>query len=190
MIHIPTLTTLHIDASGHEETHTIMRAELVAIYVALDRLNALVDFSLFTDSLSSLQAIRKRLYHPDPEAYHHHQVLIDKIASLIMEREHSGRTTTLRKVRAHTNVMGNELADEAAKLSVRQFDELPEAMKISVTLGAVAPRPPFWMGNVHPLPCYSTGRGGCGTAHNDTEDPMVDRPGGGTSTHESFHPPF
>ena len=44
---------------------------------------------------------------------------------------------------AHTNVMGNELADEAAKVSVRQFDELPAAMKISVTLGAVAPRPPF-----------------------------------------------
>ena len=149
VIHIPTSTTLHIDASGHEETHTIMRAELVAIYVALDRLNALVDFNLFTNSLSSLQAIRKRLYHPDPEAYHHHQVLIDKIASLILEREHSGRTTTLSKVRAHTNVMGNELADEAAKLSVRQFDELPAAMKISVTLGAVAPRPPFWVMYTH-----------------------------------------
>ena len=64
VIHIPTSTTIHIDASGHEETHTIMRAELVAIYVALDRLNALGDFSLFTDSLSSLQAIRKRLYLP------------------------------------------------------------------------------------------------------------------------------
>ena len=45
--------------------------------------------------------------------------------------------------------MGNELADEAAKLSVRQFDELLEAMKISVTLGAVAPRPPFWVMYTH-----------------------------------------
>ena len=119
-----------------------MRAELVAIHVALDRLGHLQDFRLFTDSLSSLQAIQKRLYNTDPQAYHHHQVLIDDIVRLIMVREHKGLSTTLKKVRAHTNVMGNELADETAKRAVRQFDDLPEETKIKVSLGAVAPRPP------------------------------------------------
>ena len=59
VIHSPSKTALHIDASGIAETHTIMRAELVAIYVALDRFRYLKDFRLFTDSLSSLQAIQK-----------------------------------------------------------------------------------------------------------------------------------
>ncbi len=35
VVHIPTGTTIYIDAAGTEETRTIMRAELVAIYTAL-----------------------------------------------------------------------------------------------------------------------------------------------------------
>ena len=37
VVHIPTRTTIYIDATGCEETHTIMRAELVAIHTALNR---------------------------------------------------------------------------------------------------------------------------------------------------------
>jgi hypothetical protein len=33
----PTSTTTYLDASGLEETHTIMRADLVAMYVVLDK---------------------------------------------------------------------------------------------------------------------------------------------------------
>jgi len=36
-IHSPTSTTTYIDAPGLDETHTITRAELVAIYVALEK---------------------------------------------------------------------------------------------------------------------------------------------------------
>ena len=35
VVHIPTSTTIYIDAAGTEETRTIMRAELVAIHTAL-----------------------------------------------------------------------------------------------------------------------------------------------------------
>ena len=35
VVHVPTNTTIYIDAAGVEETRTIMRAELVAIYTAL-----------------------------------------------------------------------------------------------------------------------------------------------------------
>ena len=35
VVHIPTATTIYIDAAGTDETRTIMRAELVAIYTAL-----------------------------------------------------------------------------------------------------------------------------------------------------------
>jgi len=37
VIHVPTCTTLYIDAEDTGETRTIMRAELVAIYTALDK---------------------------------------------------------------------------------------------------------------------------------------------------------
>ena len=43
VIHKPSATSLHIDASGLAETHTIMRAELVAIHVALGRLISYLD---------------------------------------------------------------------------------------------------------------------------------------------------
>ena len=35
VVHIPTNTTIYIDATGTKETRTIMRAELVAIHTAL-----------------------------------------------------------------------------------------------------------------------------------------------------------
>ncbi len=35
MVHIPTITTIYIDAGGTEENRTIMRAEQVAIHTAL-----------------------------------------------------------------------------------------------------------------------------------------------------------
>jgi hypothetical protein len=35
VVHIPTSRTIYIDVAGMEETRTIMRAELVAIHMAL-----------------------------------------------------------------------------------------------------------------------------------------------------------
>jgi hypothetical protein len=37
VMHVPTRTTIYIDACGTQETRTIMRAEPVAIYTALDK---------------------------------------------------------------------------------------------------------------------------------------------------------
>ena len=39
----------------------------------------------------------------------------------------AGIRTTLHKIRAHTNIQGNDLADAAAKLAVKHFDILPAA---------------------------------------------------------------
>ena len=40
LVHVPTFTTIYIDAGDTDETRTIMRAELVAIYTALDKFAA------------------------------------------------------------------------------------------------------------------------------------------------------
>ncbi len=37
VVNIPTCTTIYIDVGGTDKTRTIMRAELVAIYTALEK---------------------------------------------------------------------------------------------------------------------------------------------------------
>ena len=54
VVHTPTCTTIYIDATGSEETRTIMRAELVAIHTALTIFEDHSWMGVFTDSLSSL----------------------------------------------------------------------------------------------------------------------------------------
>ena len=54
VVHIPTSTTIFIDAAGTRETRTIMRAELVAIHTALTTFENHEWIGIFPDSLSSL----------------------------------------------------------------------------------------------------------------------------------------
>ncbi len=148
MVHIPTRTTIYIDATGREETRTIMRAELVAIHTALTRFADHSWLGIFTDSLSSLQAIC--LHHHKPGLsvaphYHHHTTLLQSISHLLEARRKNGYSTNLRKIRVHTHVRGNDLADTAAKLAVTDFDKLPLDQTVRVEIGATAPRPPFWV---------------------------------------------
>ena len=57
----------------------------------------------------------------------------------------AGRRTTLYKIRAHTDIRGNDLADTAAKLAVRSFGTLPPNQTLRVDIGEIAPRPPYWI---------------------------------------------
>ena len=52
-------------------------------------------------------------------------LLLQSISQLLQIRRENGFSTTLRKIRAHTNIRGNDLADAAAKLAVTDFDTLP-----------------------------------------------------------------
>ena len=60
-MHSPISITTYIDASGQDETHTIMRAELAAIYVALNTYKDYAWIFIFTDSQTSLHAIQNEL---------------------------------------------------------------------------------------------------------------------------------
>ena len=57
VVHIPTRTIIYIDAAGCDETRTIMRAELVAIHIALARFEDHSWLGIFTSSTSILHAI-------------------------------------------------------------------------------------------------------------------------------------
>ena len=60
---------------------------------------------------------------------------------LLEERRRRGFRTTLHKIRAHTDIRGNDLTDAAAKMAVTQYDSLPESQRLKVNVGEVPPRP-------------------------------------------------
>ena len=82
MVHISTATTIYIDATGTEETRTVMRAELVAIHMALATFAALEWIGILTDSLYILHAIEHHNTNPGiggAKHYHHHMLLLESI---------------------------------------------------------------------------------------------------------------
>jgi len=114
-------TTIYIDKRDTEEARTIMQAELVAIYAALDKFATHEWVGIFTNSLSSLQTIWHRYTHQRPSSphnYHHHLLLLSGITDLLEERRRRGFRTTLHKIRAQTNIRGNDFADATVKTVV------------------------------------------------------------------------
>jgi len=100
-----------------------MRVELVAIYTALDNFATHEWVGIFTYSLSNLHAIRHRYTNSGahgPQHYHHHMLLLSGITDLLEERRRHAFCTTLHKIRAHSNIRGNDLADAATKMAVTQ----------------------------------------------------------------------
>jgi hypothetical protein len=87
--------------------------------------------------------------------YHQHMLLLRGISELLEASRENGYSSTLRKIRAHTNIRGNDLVDATAKLAVTSFDTLPIAQTFRADVGTIAPCPPFWvMYNIKPnTPC-------------------------------------
>ena len=79
----PTSSTIYIDASGQDETHTIPRAESVAIYVALGKYKNDKRIGIFTDSQTNLHAIQNQLQRPSHTTYYHHKLLLTAIVNTI-----------------------------------------------------------------------------------------------------------
>ena len=105
-----------------------MRAGLAAIHTALITFATHEWIGIFIDSLSSIQA--NRHHHTSPgtsgaKHYDHRKILLASITDLLKTRRSADLCTILHKIRAHTNIRGNALADAAAKLVVTHFDTLP-----------------------------------------------------------------
>jgi ribonuclease HI len=93
----------------------ILRAEISAIYHTLLILNH--EFPqepayIFTDSLNSLYLINTQIKHPTQQNNHPNKTILALIVKLLKNRV---APTTLHKVRAHTNIIGNEEAEKLAK---------------------------------------------------------------------------
>ena len=62
-----------------------------------------------------------------PRNYHHHMLLLSGITDLLEERRRREFLTALHKIRVHINIRGNDLAYAAAKMTVTQYNSLPES---------------------------------------------------------------
>jgi hypothetical protein len=92
-----------------------MKAELVAIQVALNTYKDDPWVGIFIDSQTSLHAIQNELHRPSHTAYHHHKPLITAIVTSLQYMIKLGLPKILHKIRRHTNITGNDLAYAAAK---------------------------------------------------------------------------
>ena len=132
-------------SKGCYENNTVLRAELAVIHVTLTEFQHDDDLKHATDSLTALQIILTLLTRPAERQHTSHKLLLDAIIDLIRTRNENQQHTTLRKVRAHTGIIGNEAADTTAKRVILEEDTLPANQIYRHTLGALPHRPPFWI---------------------------------------------
>jgi ribonuclease HI len=104
--------TTHIALDKTEPETTINRAELVAILVALRQGR----HKIMTDSMSSIYQIHKMLHYPHNMTEHRHAGLIREIVCLVASGQ---QQTELVKVKSHTGILGNEIADELANRAAK-----------------------------------------------------------------------
>jgi hypothetical protein len=85
------------------------------------------------------------LQSPSHTTYHHHKTLLTAIDNTVQYRDILGLPTKLQKIRGHTNIRENDLADKAVKLVVTSFEEISKPKKLTVTIIKQAERPPYWV---------------------------------------------
>ena len=100
---------------------SVYTAELLAIFFALDRIESSnkTNITIFSDSLSSLQAINNILCsHP----------IVSKIQSYIVKLKQNGKSIKFCWIPSHVGLDGNEKADELAKLATTNEDVVCRAI--------------------------------------------------------------
>ena len=96
----------------------ILRAELNAILIAIKIIQITQrDTHIFTDSLNSIYLINNHIQHPTSQHHHPDKLLI---AALINQIYWTPHMVHIHKVRAHTGISGNEMADTLANMGTLQ----------------------------------------------------------------------
>jgi ribonuclease HI len=113
-----TLIITHIDIKSQPERHTINRAELAAIAGTHKQENTEEHLSILTDSSFCINTIRN--YTIDPTSYNHHlhKYLLQLTDQLVRKRDSKKLLTRIGKVKSHTDIEHNELANVTARAVV------------------------------------------------------------------------
>jgi len=105
------------DPNGLGATNTINRTELSAIHLAIthqDIARYEEDLTIYSDSLCSIQLIRKMVFAPERVRESKHLELLKAIVEALELRSGAGSKTTIQKVKAHSGIVGNDQADKYA----------------------------------------------------------------------------
>jgi hypothetical protein len=95
--------------------------------------------TIASDSLSSLYQVKKMLHRPYRMKYHKHRRLVEAI--LDAARHSPQETITLVKVKAHSGILGNEIADSLANAAAKGADDM------HVQVGANSREGQYWIYN-------------------------------------------
>ena len=136
---LPGIRTIKIAVRSDTERHTIYRAELVAITVALREAIHLPSLHILTttssstrwgwarttpatsDSLFCIYSLRNFIVSPSRYTDHLHRHLIEAATDIIRTRDAAGKETHIGKVKSHTGVKYNEVSDRQGTSSTQTF---------------------------------------------------------------------
>ncbi len=110
---------VYLQMTGHDpQLNTAVRAELGALSHAIataEPTHQHQEVTIFTDCLTAMYNIMSMLETPQKFVGHKHDRLLRQTVQTLRCATHAGRRITIRKVRAHAGVVGNEMADTIAK---------------------------------------------------------------------------
>jgi RNase H. len=109
----------HILVDTNDVTASSTVAELAAIQWALEHTNRT---HVATDSLTSMHLVHGYLRSPTRYWLHPLLHVLQNVAEALLDRHHRGVHTTFLKVKAHSGVMGNEMADWHCRLALQHTD--------------------------------------------------------------------
>ena len=116
---------IRIKVVSQPERHTINRAELSAIAVAIRERLASPTLSILTDSAFSINTIRNHIADPASYTHHLHVDLLRLVDGMLRTRDANNFPTHIGKVKSHIDIHYNEVADEGAH-SVAAGDAEPD----------------------------------------------------------------
>ncbi len=109
-----THTTTQIEIKSKPKRHTINRAELAVITLAMEANKFDQILSILTDSAFSINTMRKYVIDPFSFTHHPHKHLLQLADEVIRTRDYMGYKTHIGKVKLHTGVTYNDEADTSA----------------------------------------------------------------------------
>ena len=115
MVNPRTNSITHIDIKSQPGRHTINRAELAAIAVALKQENTEDHMSILTESSFCINTIRNYIIDPAPYNQHFYKDLLQLTNQLLKDRNHRQLKTHIGKVKSHTDVEYKKKSDKAAR---------------------------------------------------------------------------
>ena len=132
-----TQTTTLIEIKSQPERHTINRAELATITVALDLHKELEQIRIPSDIAFCINTLRNYAIDSLNFTHHPHKNLLHYTNHLIKTRDEQGLTTLIGKVKSYTGDAYNDEATDGAR-GVVDGDILPD-----VTFAGADPPPPL-----------------------------------------------